>query len=214
MRGFTRSGQRYVRQNLAYYESLAELKIHHRKLFDEELAVSTRLAKVFGTKHLLMQTTIRYKKNHLYSSFPFSLSVIAKKIFFSNPFGYFFGSYSGAKAVRIYSNLMYLVFLPARTPFNHPHAKENLAESFRRLFAQQTGDSSFSGFEVVVAFNAVLANKDQTSFSVFYGADFRLNNAGGAADNFRHKCKLPDTLYPISDTRYPILFCLKSFVFF
>jgi len=135
VRGFTRSGHRYARQNLAYYSSLAELKAHHKKLFEEELAVSTRLAKVLNTRHLLTQTTIR-------------------------------------------------------TPFNHPTIKENLGEVFPRLFDQHSEDSGFSGFEVVITFNAILANKDQTSFSVFYGADFRVNNQGGAAENFRHECKL------------------------
>ena len=76
-----------------------------------------------------------------------------------------------------------------RVPFNHPGAKENLADAIRRLFSQHSEDSGFSGFEVVVTFNAVLANKDQTSFSVFYGADFRPDNAGGAARSFRHKCE-------------------------
>lgn len=60
VRGLTRSGRQYARQNLAYYESLNELKSHHKKLFAEELAVSTRLTKVLGTNQLLMQTTIRY----------------------------------------------------------------------------------------------------------------------------------------------------------
>jgi len=42
------------------------------------------------------------------------------------------------------------------------------------------------GFEVVVTFNAVLTNQDETSFSVFYGQDFRANNSSGAAPELKY----------------------------
>lgn len=60
----------------------------------------------------------------------------------------------------------------------------HLLHSFMRLFREHA-EGPQSGFEVLVTFNAVLVNREGTSFSVFYGHDYRANNLIGAAAELR-----------------------------
>ena len=49
-----------------------------------------------------------------------------------------------------------------------------LAELFREI------DSQREGFEVTITFNAILSNRDSTSFSLFYGQDYGEQSQGGS----------------------------------
>ena len=79
-------------------------------------------------------------------------------------------------------NLMHATL---RFATNYPNIKEQLLFSFVNFFRQHTEDSD-SGFEVVVTFNAILSNHEGTSFSVFYGNDYRAGNLLGASPELRH----------------------------
>lgn len=68
---------------------------------------------------------------------------------------------------------------------SYKSVKEKLLFAFVELFRQHAEDSD-SGFEVVVTFNAVLSNPENTSFSVFYGHDYRAGNLLGASPELRH----------------------------
>lgn len=58
--------------------------------------------------------------------------------------------------------------------------EHKLRQVFLDLFREHTENSS-DGFEVVVTFNAILTNSARTTFSVFFGQDFSLENATGRA---------------------------------
>ena len=60
-----------------------------------------------------------------------------------------------------------------------------MLDNFIRLFREHT-ENREDGFEVIVTFNAVLSNADRTSFSVFYGHDYRAGNQIGAAPELRY----------------------------
>lgn len=79
----------------------------------------------------------------------------------------------------------------ARVLFNNHEKNVNLLKGvFEDLFGQVHETQDFGGFEVVVTFNAVLTNKDYSTFSVFYGVDFRENNEAGSAPELRYPCKI------------------------
>ena len=63
--------------------------------------------------------------------------------------------------------------------------KQKLLRTFLELFAEHTEEFN-SGFEVLVTFNAVLSNPEGTSFSVFYGHDYRAGNLLGASPELRY----------------------------
>lgn len=58
--------------------------------------------------------------------------------------------------------------------------RPTLRSIFFDLFREHA-ESSASGFEVVVTFNAILTNSAETTFSLFYGHDHRASNVSGAA---------------------------------
>ena len=130
-RGFLRSGARFSARNNPYYSSVQELLSHHRRLLENEPAVTTRIGRVgeFNSGSLL-QTTIRFR--------------------------------SGYQDIR-----------------------SRLRLEFLDLFREHTEGPS-DGFEVVVTFNAILTNQDSTSFSIFFGHDFRAGNHTGAAPQLRY----------------------------
>jgi len=61
---------------------------------------------------------------------------------------------------------------------DHPSIRQDLTRIFSDLFRQQDRNSG-SGFEVAVTFNAVLATRDEQSFSIFYGQDYRRSSETG-----------------------------------
>lgn len=132
-RGLTRSGKAYIRQNLSYYNSIQELKSHHTRLFNENLAVSSRFVRLTN-RAVVNQTT-------------------------------------------------------ARTIFNNSNNFQRIDSVFEDLFSQINQSAEFHGFECVITFNAILANKELSSFSVFYGVDFRETNEAGSAPELRYPCK-------------------------
>jgi len=132
-RGLTRSGRAYIQQNLSYYNSIQELKSHHTRLFNEELAVTTRLV-TLTNRAVMSQTT-------------------------------------------------------ARTQFNNLNNRHHVLSVFEDLFSQINQSADFHGFECVITFNAILSNKDLSTYSVFYGVDFREHNEAGTAPELRYPCK-------------------------
>lgn len=70
-RGQLRSGKRFAARNNPYYGSLAEVLKHHKRLFNDEPAVTTRLCYIGGKRRKdsraatsLMQTTVRYRTDY------------------------------------------------------------------------------------------------------------------------------------------------------
>lgn len=80
-----------------------------------------------------------------------------------------------------------LVQTAVRLPANYSDPGGFLRQVFLDLFREHTVDEShdLDGFEVVTTFNAVLSNAEGTSFSVFYGHDYRAGNFTGAAPELR-----------------------------
>ena len=68
---------------------------------------------------------------------------------------------------------------------DHSNIRHELRRVFLDLFNQHSARSG-SGFEVVTTFNAVLSNRASTSFSIFYGHDYRTDNTTGAYAGLRH----------------------------
>jgi len=68
-----------------------------------------------------------------------------------------------------------------------PTIKHELTNMFLNLFREHSM-SSTEGFEVVVTFNAIVTNAAGTTFSIFYGHDFRANSllAGGASPELKY----------------------------
>ena len=130
-RGTLRSGARFAERNEAYYPSVAELLKVHKKLLDQEPAVTTRIARV-GESRIgsLLLTTIRFR-------------------------------------------------------FDYPGIEHRLKVELLDLFREHTQNQS-DGFEVVITFNAILCNHEETSFRVFYGQDFRTGNQSGAAPELKY----------------------------
>jgi len=79
-----------------------------------------------------------------------------------------------------------LIQATLRYSVRHNNIGESLMNNFIRLFREHS-ESRNDGFEVIVTFNAVLRNSDSTSFSVFYGHDFRAGNLAGAAPELRYR---------------------------
>lgn len=68
---------------------------------------------------------------------------------------------------------------------NYKNIKHHLFEEFLVLFREHTEGFS-EGFEVVVTFNAIVTNSSSTTFSIFYGHDYRAGNLTGASPELRH----------------------------
>lgn len=77
----------------------------------------------------------------------------------------------------------------ARTIFNSRQNTELVQSAFEDLFSQINQSVDFHGFECVITFNAILTNKDFSTYSVFYGVDFRDHNEAGSAPELRYPCK-------------------------
>ncbi len=78
-----------------------------------------------------------------------------------------------------------LLLTTIRFRFDFPAIAYRLRLELLDLFREHSQNSR-EGFEVVVTFNAVLTNNNQTSFSVFYGQDFRADNISGAAPELKY----------------------------
>ena len=63
--------------------------------------------------------------------------------------------------------------------------RQRLRLEFLDLFREHTTGPD-QGFEVIVTFNAILTNQDATTFSIFFGHDFRAGNLTGAAPQLSH----------------------------
>jgi len=68
---------------------------------------------------------------------------------------------------------------------DYPDIAGELRTVFQELFREHSHGPD-DGFEVVVTFNAILTNSDQTTFSVFYGHDFSVGNSSGARAELRY----------------------------
>ena len=69
---------------------------------------------------------------------------------------------------------------------DYPAIRQELTDVFLSLFNQHGADDPDAGFEVVTTFNAVLSNRQGTTFSIFYGHDYRAGNVSGAFSGLRH----------------------------
>ena len=72
-----------------------------------------------------------------------------------------------------------------RFPINSTIIQPTLRRIFFDLFTEHN-ESSSTGFEVVITFNAVLTNQDASTFSMFYGHDHRASNVAGAAPELKY----------------------------
>lgn len=61
----------------------------------------------------------------------------------------------------------------------------DLRNSFHVLFREAGGEDPRAGFEVSVTFNAILTNQDGTSFSVFYGQDYKPTSDHGVSERLK-----------------------------
>ena len=61
---------------------------------------------------------------------------------------------------------------------DHPDIRGALSGVLAELFREI--DSQREGFEVTITFNAILSNRDSTSFSLFYGQDYGEQSQGGS----------------------------------
>jgi hypothetical protein len=68
---------------------------------------------------------------------------------------------------------------------DHPNIRAELRSIFLDLL-RQAGSTSRDGFEVITTFNAILSNHESTTFSIFYGHDYRQGSMTGAYDNLSH----------------------------
>lgn len=66
----------------------------------------------------------------------------------------------------------------ARFRADHQSIRQDLLRIFADLF-RQSDHQPGSGFEVAVTFNAVLASRDERSFSLFFGQDYRNTSESG-----------------------------------
>jgi len=80
----------------------------------------------------------------------------------------------------------WLIQATLRYSIRNERIRTSLLERFVRLFREHN-EGRESGFEVLVTFNAILSNADGTSFSVFYGHDYRAGNFGGGAPELRYR---------------------------
>ncbi len=62
---------------------------------------------------------------------------------------------------------------------DHQSIGRELLRIFSDLFRQHPHQDSGAGFEVAITFNAVLASRDNNSFSVFFGQDYRHSSESG-----------------------------------
>ena len=85
------------------------------------------------------------------------------------------------RGVRIAGlNVGSLLQTTARFTIDSTIIRPTLRNIFFDLFREHD-ESSNSGFEVVVKFNAILTNSTESNFSLFYGHDHRASNIAGAA---------------------------------
>lgn len=85
------------------------------------------------------------------------------------------------RSVRIAGlNVGSLLQTTARFTIDSTIIRPTLRNIFFDLFREHT-ESSNSGFEVVITFNAILTNSSESTFSLFYGHDHRASNIAGAA---------------------------------
>ena len=96
-----------------------------------------------------------------------------------------------------------------RFSVDHDNIREALLEYFARLFAEHN-EGREDGFEVTVTFNAVLSNAEGTSFSVFYGHDYRADNVPGAAPELRYETSIVRTIGDVA--RLPVTFDFERLV--
>lgn len=107
------------------------------------------------------------------------------------------------RVFEIGPNRGHLIQATLRFSTRHPNIRAALLEHFARLFQEHVEERE-SGFEVVVTFNAALSNAAGTSFSVFYGHDFRAGNVAGAAPELTYNTYLVRTLGDVG--RLPVNF--------
>jgi hypothetical protein len=89
------------------------------------------------------------------------------------------------KVVRIAGhNVGSLIQTTVRFHFDSAIIKSTLRKVFFNLFQEHTV-SPDSGFEVVVTFNAIIADSTGGSYSIFYGHDQRAGNKSGAAPELK-----------------------------
>lgn len=93
---------------------------------------------------------------------------------------------SSTRLFRLGRDRGYLFQATLRYSVNHPDLRGSLVRHFSRMFAGHV-EGRCTGYEVAVTFNAVLSNPEGTSFSLFYGHDFRAGNLAGAAPELSYR---------------------------
>ena len=73
-----------------------------------------------------------------------------------------------------------------RYRIDYPHILPSLLGIFVGLFREHS-ESRSEGFEVVITFNAILTNSKNTTFSIFYGHDYRGGNISGARPELKYE---------------------------
>ena len=78
------------------------------------------------------------------------------------------------------SSVLKLTQTTARFVFNSSYVKDTLRRLFVKLITTYPASSN-TGYEVVVTFNALLADEKASTYTVFYGHDHRTENDRGAS---------------------------------
>jgi len=72
-----------------------------------------------------------------------------------------------------------------RFRIDYPNILNSLTGIFATLIREHS-ESNSEGFEVVTTFNAILTNSQSTTFSIFYGHDYRGGNISGAKEELKY----------------------------
>ena len=84
---------------------------------------------------------------------------------------------------RVGNNLGDITQTVLRYSVHNPNIAADIKHSFHELFREAGGEDPRAGFEVAVTFNAILSNQDSTSFSIFYGQDYKATSDHGVAND-------------------------------
>ena len=86
---------------------------------------------------------------------------------------------------RIGNNLGDITQTVIRYSPTYPNIATDLRNCFHILFREAGGEDPRAGFEVSVTFNAILTNQDGTSFSIFYGQDYKPTSDHGVSSKLK-----------------------------
>jgi len=89
---------------------------------------------------------------------------------------------------------------------SYPAIRGHLRTVFSDLFREHL-EARNAGFEVVITFNVILTNTERTSFSVYYGQDYRATSSHGVHPALRGESGRPTLVQTLRDVdNIPVTF--------